>query len=299
MDDCHHLIEEGVTAMATVTAPLRVVEPRPGHVRVTFDSPPINLFDPDVFAQLRLLVDEWERRADLRVVVFDSADPDYWISHLDVHRLDEVPDGPGAAKLADEWHHFVTRLARLPVITIAMIRGRARGIGNEFALACDMRFASREKALLAQPEVGFGVVPGGGGLDWLPALVGRSRAIEIVTSADDYDADTAERYGWINRAVPDDQLDATVDALANRIAAWDPQALADAKRVINERVPPPSEGDLLESFSVILAAVARPGAQARLRAMEELGWGSRSDVERDHPAHLVDVAERIAAEMDR
>jgi enoyl-CoA hydratase/carnithine racemase len=256
---------------------------------VTFDSPLINLFDPDVFAQLRLLVDEWERRADVRVVVFDSADPDYWISHLDVHRLNEVPDGPGAAKLADEWHHFVTRLARLPVITIAMIRGRARGIGNEFALACDMRFASREKALLAQPEVGFGVVPGGGGLDWLPALVGRSRAIEIVTSADDYDADTAERYGWINRAVPDDQLDATVDALANRIAAW----------LINERVPPPSEGDLLESFSVILAAVARPGAQARLRAMEELGWGSRSDVERDHPAHLVDVAERIAAEVDR
>jgi Enoyl-CoA hydratase/isomerase len=156
-----------------------------------------------------------------------------------------------------------------------------------------------EKALLAQPEVGFGVVPGGGGLDWLPPLVGRSRAIEIVTSADDYDADTAERYGWINRAVPDDQLDATVDALANRIAAWDPQALADAKRVINERVPPPSEGDLLESFSVILAAVACPGAQARLRAMEELGWGSRSDVERDHPAHLVDLAERIAAEVDR
>ena len=285
--------------MATVTKPLHIVEPRPGHVRVTFDNPPINLFDPDVFAQLRLLVDEWERRADLRVVVFDSADPDYWISHLDVHRLNEVPDGPGAAKLADEWHHFITRLARLPVITIAMIRGRARGIGNEFALACDMRFASREKALLAQPEVGFGVVPGGGGLDWLPALVGRSRAIEIVTSADDYDADTAERYGWINRAVPDDQLDATVDALANRIAAWDPQALADAKRVINERVPPPSEGELLESFSVILAAVARPGAQARLRAMEELGWGSRSDVERDHPAHLLDVAERIAAEVDR
>ena len=285
--------------MATVISPVRVVEPRPGHVRVTFDNPPINLFDPDVFAQLRLLVDEWERRADLRVVVFDSADPDYWISHLDVHRLNEVPDGPGAAKLADEWHHFITRLARLPVITIAMIRGRARGIGNEFALACDMRFASREKALLAQPEVGFGVVPGGGGLDWLPALVGRSRAIEIVTSADDYDADTAERYGWINRAVPDDQLDETVDALANRIAAWDPQALADAKRVINERVAPPSEGDLLQSFSVILAAVARPGAKARLRAMEELGWGSRSDVERDHPAHLVDVAERIAAEVDR
>ena len=285
--------------MTTVTAPLRVVEPSPGHVRVTFDNPPINLFDPDVFAQLRLLLDEWERRADLRVVVFDSADPDYWISRLDVHRLNEVPDAPGGAKLADEWHHFITRLTRLPAVTIAKIRGRARGIGNEFALACDMRFASRENSLLAQPEVGFGVVPGGGGLDWLPALVGRSRAIEIVTSADDYDADTAERYGWINRAVPDDQLDATVDALANRIAAWDPQALADAKRVINERVAPPSQGDLLESFSVILAAFARPGAQARLRAMEELGWGRRTDIERDHPAHLVDVAVRIAKEVDR
>lgn len=276
--------------MAATDGPLQITEPRPGHLRATISNPPINLFDPELFAALRLLVDRLEQDDAIRVVVFDSADPEYWISHLDVHRLDEVPEIPGAARLAEQWHVLVTRLARLPLITIASIRGRARGIGHEFALACDLRFASTERAWLGQPEVGFGVVPGGGGLDWLPQLVGRSRALEIVASADDYDAATAERYGWINRAVPDAELDGYVDALAARIAGWDGAALADAKRVIDERTPPPSEGDLLQSFAVILAAVGRPEAQARMAAMQARGWGERTPTERDHPAVLAELA---------
>jgi enoyl-CoA hydratase/carnithine racemase len=160
-------------------APGQVTEHSPALLRFTFANPPINLFDPDVYAELRLLVDRMETDPELRVVIFDSADPDYFISHLDVKRLTEVPDRPGAAGLSDTWHDFVTRLAHAPVLSIASIRGRSRGIGNEFTLACDLRFASREKALMGQLEIGFGVVPGGGAFDWLPRLVGRSRALEI------------------------------------------------------------------------------------------------------------------------
>jgi enoyl-CoA hydratase/carnithine racemase len=202
--------------------PVRVKVVGPGYWRATFDNPPINLFDPDVFAALRVLLDRAESDEDVRVLVFDSADPDYYISHLDVDRVSEVPEIPGAANLADEWHHFVTRLASSLVLSIASIRGRVRGIGTEFVLACDMRFASAETAILAQPEVGFGVVPGGGGLDWLPRLTGRCRALEIITGAQDFDAGTAERYGWINRALPDQELDGFVDELATASADSSP-----------------------------------------------------------------------------
>jgi enoyl-CoA hydratase/carnithine racemase len=284
--------------MTATASPVQIREPRTGYLRVTFHNPPINLFDPDVFAALRLLLERLEGDEEVRVVVLDSSDADYWISHLDVHRLYEVPEIPGAANLAEEWHRFVTGLAHLPVVSIASIRGRARGIGNELALACDLRFASREKAIVAQPEVGFGVPPGGGALDWLPALVGRSRAIEIIASADDYDADTAERYGWINRAVPDVELDEFVDALANRIAGWHRPAIASAKRIINERTAPPSEGDLLQSFSAILQAVGWPEARSRMAAMEERGWGKATEVELHHPLHLRRLAEELSGSTE-
>jgi len=280
--------------MTATASPVLVTEVSTGYLRVTFNNPPINLFDPDVFAALRLLTERLEADDDVRVVVLESADPDYWISHLDVHRLHEVPDVPGAANLAEEWHRFVTRFAGLPVISIASIRGRTRGIGNELALACDMRFASREKAIVAQPEVGFGVPPGGGALDWLPALVGRSRALEIIASADDFDATTAELYGWVNRALADAELDGFVDALARRIAGWHRPAIASAKRIIDERTPPPSEGDLLQSFSAILEAVGWPAARARMAEMEERGWGKATEAELNHPDHLRELAEQLA-----
>jgi enoyl-CoA hydratase/carnithine racemase len=266
--------------------PVRVDVVSPGYWRITFDNPPINLFDPDVFAALRLLLDKAENDDDVRVLVFDSADPDYYISHLDVDRVSEVPEIPGAANLADEWHHFVTRLACSPVLSIASVRGRVRGIGTEFVLACDMRFASAETAILAQPEVGFGVVPGGGGLDWLPRLTGRSRALEIIAGAQDFDAGTAERYGWINRALPDRELDAFVSALATRIGGFERRALATAKRLVNQRSGPPSEGELLQSFKTILEAIAWPEAHARIAAMRDKGWGQRTEAELNHPYYL-------------
>ena len=127
------------------------------------------------------------------------------------------------------WRDFVLRLSSTPVVSIAKVRGRTRGIGNEFVLACDMRFASRQSALFGNPEVDVGLVPGGGALEWLPRVVGRSRALEIVLSADDFDADIAERYGWVNRTLDDDDLDSFVDTLVQRVASFDRETLAAAK----------------------------------------------------------------------
>ncbi len=233
------------------------------------------------------------------MLVFDSADPDYYISHLDVARVEEVPAMPGAAKLADEWPHFVTRLARSSVLSIASIRGRVRGIGNEFVLACDMRFASAEKAILGQPEVGFGLVPGGGAIDWLPRLAGRSRALEIIAGGQDFDAETAERYGWINRAVPDDNLDLFVDELATRIGGFERRALATIKHLVNQRRPPATEEELLQSFRSILQAITWPDAQTRLAAMAAKGWGKPTEVALNHPRYLGLLAHELAAHDGR
>ena len=152
-----------------------------------------------------------EADPSVKVVVFKSANPDFFIAHLDVSKAAEQPEVLGL------WRDFVLRLSSTPVASIAKIRGRTRGIGNEFVLACDMRFASRQGALFGNPEIGVGLVPGGGALEWLPRVVGRSRALEIVLSADDFDADVAERYGWVNRTLDDDDLDPFVDTLSG---AW-------------------------------------------------------------------------------
>ena len=164
-----------------------------------------------------------EADPSVKVVVFQSANPDFFIAHLDVGKAAERPETLGL------WRDFVLRLSSTAVVSIAKIRGRTRGIGNEFVLACDMRFASRENALFGNPEVGVGLVPGGGALEWLPRLVGRSRALEIVLSGDDFDADIAERYGWVNRTLDDDDLDSFVDTLVRRLASFDRETLGAAK----------------------------------------------------------------------
>lgn len=280
--------------MTTKNQAVAVDKVTPAYWRATFQNPPINLLDPEVHAGLRVLLDDLETDDEVRVVVFDSSDPDYFISHLDVTRMTEVPDIPGAADLAADWHHFVTRLARVNVLSIASIRGRARGIGSEFALACDIRFASRERGVFSQPEIGFGVVPGGGGFDWLPKLVGRSRALEILMGGEDFDADTAERYGWINRSLPDKELDGFVDAYARRVAGFERGALATAKRLVNERVAPPTEGELLQSFATIVELIHTPAAQARMAAMSRKGWGQATEVELNNPYHVGLLAEELA-----
>ncbi|EHK1727458.1 enoyl-CoA hydratase/isomerase family protein [Escherichia coli] len=215
--------------MSTVNR-LNIVRESLAYWRIIINNPPLNLFDPWMFAELNALMDDIEKDKDLKVVVFESTDEDFFMNHHDVVNRNVIPDQPGAAPFFYHWPTFVTRLAQSSVISIAKVRGRARAQGFEFALACDMRFASRERAKFALIEVGGSSIPGGGGVEWLSALVGRSRALEIVCGADDFDADLAERYGFINRALPDAELDAYVDGFAERMSRFEKRALETGKK---------------------------------------------------------------------
>lgn len=255
----------------TDISPFSVVQRSASYWRVTFDSPPVNLVTFETFAALGDLVDRMEADDDLKVVVFDSADPDFFLAHFDLVPPEQPYTGP-------TWLDVAARMARSRVITIASVRGRARGVGNEFLLACDMRFASRERAVLGQPEVGAGITPGGGAPERLPLLVGRGRALEIIVGADDFDAETAERYGWINRALPDAELDAHVDRLATRIASFDRRPLAEVKALIN-RSTLPSESDLKAGQDTFRASLAWPEAHARISQLLQRGMQQRNDIE--------------------
>src|SRR5579863_2376467 len=223
----------------------------PGRWTITFSNPPINMFLPTTIVELEALMTDLEADPSAKVVVFQSANPDFFIAHLDVAKAAERPE------VLDLWREFVLRLSSSPVVSIAKIRGRTRGIGNEFVLACDMRFASRQNALFGNPEVGVGLIPGGGALEWLPRLVGRSRALEFVLSADDFDADIAERYGWVNRALDDDRLDSFVDTLVRRLTSFDRDVLAAAKAQIN-RYGTPTAAELKSSNDLIFPMLAWP-----------------------------------------
>ena len=177
------------------------------------------------------------------------------------------------------------RLTRSPVVSIAKIRGCVRGVSSEFVLACDMRFASRENMRLGQPEVAVGLHPGGGGTERLPHLVGRGRALEIVLSGNDFDGDTAERYGYVNRALPEAELDGFVDALARRIASFDQRAITAAKNLVNQ-VSLPSADQLLGSFSSFQTALTWPEAQQRILKLLARGLQKDSEFERQWPSVL-------------
>jgi enoyl-CoA hydratase/carnithine racemase len=211
--------------------------------------------------------------------VFQSANPDFFVAHLDVAKAAERPEALGL------WRDLVLRLSSTPVVSIAKIRGRTRGIGNELVLACDMRFASRQRALFGQPEVGVGLVPGGGAMEWLPRLVGRSRALEIVLSGDDFDADIAERYGWVNRTLDDDVLDSFVDALARRLTSFDHETLAAAKAQVN-RFGMPTATELQSSIDLFFPLLGLPGAQARRAKIRDIGYGFPSDFELNFGRYL-------------
>jgi len=249
----------------------------PAYWRMTFHNPPINLLDPDTTFELLTLMDQIEKDPDLKVVVFDTADPEYFIAHYDMARAGEKQRPPKASDLPP-FTDFTTRLSKASVVSIAEIRGRARGVGSEFALACDMRFASKEKAILGQPEVATGLVPGGGAIERLSRLSGRARALEIVLSSDDYDASTAERYGWINRAIPDAELDGFVETLARRISAFDKQTLSDAKRLLS-RTGIPEASELLESRTVFISGATSKKTQIKVSKAIALGFGQQGDFE--------------------
>jgi enoyl-CoA hydratase/carnithine racemase len=239
---------------------------------ITFSNPPINMFLPATIVELGALMTELEADPCVKVVVFQSANPEFFIAHLDVAKAAERPEVLGL------WRDFVLRLSSAPVVSIAKIRGRTRGIGNEFVLACDMRFASRQSAVFGNPEVGVGLVPGGGALEWLPRVVGRSRALEIVLSGDDFDADIAERYGWVNRTLDDANLDSFVDALVRRLASFDRETLGAAKTQIN-RFGTPTAAELQSSSDLFFPLLGLPNAQARRAKIRNIGYGVPSDFE--------------------
>jgi enoyl-CoA hydratase/carnithine racemase len=251
----------------------------PEYWRATFNNPPVNLMHPTSIVELDALISSIETDPSVRVVVFDSANPDFFIAHYDmlVPKTATSAMKPGRTGL-HPWLDVLTRLSRVPAATIASIRGRARGAGSEFALACDMRFASREKAILGQFEVGVGAVPGGGPMARLPRLMGRGRALEVLLGADDFDGDLAERYGYVNRAVADDELDVFVDKFARRLAGFEKAAIVDTKGFVDQASLPP-DAEFPPALQAYYASVARPETRARSEALVALGLQRPSDVE--------------------
>ncbi|AWW36025.1 MULTISPECIES: enoyl-CoA hydratase/isomerase family protein [Streptomyces] len=271
--------------MNDTPAPVRTIEESPAYWRVLFDNPPLNVVDRAVFEGLQDLLARMDASPDLRVVVFESANPDFYLAHFDMSgRSAGITRTAGPTGLTTPTDTFV-RLSRSPVVSIAKIRGRARGVGSEFALACDMRFVSRETAILGQPEVGAGVIPGGGGTERLPLLTGRGRALEIILGADDFDGDTAERYGYVNRSLPDSELDAFVDTLARRIASFDRRPVEAAKNLVNQVSLPPVDR-LLDGRDAFAAALTWPETQQRVAALFKRGMQQEGDLENRFGAHL-------------
>jgi enoyl-CoA hydratase/carnithine racemase len=257
---------------------LRVTKSSPAYWRITFDNPPLNVMGPQFVEEFREIIAEIETDDAVRVVVFDSAVDGFFLNHSDfrakMEDLTSLPQGPSGL---EAWPDILVRLTRAPVVSIASIRGRATGNGSELLLACDMSFVSREKAVLSQWEVGVGLVAGGGPMARLPRLIGRARALEVLLSSEDIRGDLAEAYGYVNRALPDKELDGFVDALAVRIASFDRWAIANTKRLVNASLPPDVE--IAAGWDACMASIARPAAQEKIKALFDKGFHEPGDVE--------------------
>jgi len=238
-----------------------------------------------MFAEFVRLMDELDRDQDVKIIVLESENPDYFCALFDA-TWDGRSTRPDTFDF-NEWPRFVSRLANSRVVSVCKLRGRARGQGSEITLACDIRFASKEKAFLTQPEVSFSVVPGGGGDNWLPRLVGRSRALEIVLGADDIDADTAEKYGYVNRSIPVAELDAFVDNFVRRVSNFDKRALELAKKSINAHgggMAP--EAERWASAQSFLGTLTWPDTQAKLGKIGGAGLLQDNDFNLNMAAHM-------------
>jgi len=256
---------------------------------VTMTAPPMNLLGPELVRDLVSLIQQAEADDTLRVLVFRSGDPEYFIPHVDVSRIKEYREE--AAKLAGEpsLGLLFRRLSVSRPVTIAQIEGRVRGAGSELALACDMRFAARGSAIFAQPESGLGLVPGAGGIQHLTRLMGRGRALEVMLSAEDYDADLAERYGWINRALSADAIADFVRSLAHRIAGFPRAAHVAIKDRVNAIALAPAE-DFRRDSDLFLEAGRDPEAQSRMQAAMKRGFQTR-DAEMDFAGLMGELAD--------
>lgn len=272
-------MSEKVSRKATTAKRIHMRRRSPEYWRVTLDHPPLNIFGPESIPQLNEIITAVETDKDVTVVVFDSAVEGFFLTHYDFLARPEdttgLPPGPtGLQPLPD----MLVRLSRAPVVSIAAIRGRATGVGSELALACDMRFASREKAILSHFEVGAGIVPGGGPMARLPRLMGRGRALEVLLGADDIPGDLAELYGYVNRALPDSDLDRFVESLATRIASFDKQAIRETKHFVDVASLPP-DFEIAPEWDVCFASIMRPAAQKRIKTLMGQGFHKPGDVE--------------------
>jgi enoyl-CoA hydratase/carnithine racemase len=267
------------TPSATKAAQVRLARVTDSYVRVVLDNPPLNLMGPEFVWQIREVVTALENDDRVKVVVFESAVDGVFLNHSDFlanfEDLTSIPQGPTGL---EAWPDVLVRLTRAPFVSIALIRGRATGNGSELLLACDMSFASRDKALLSHFEVGVGVVPGGGPMARLPRVMGRGRALEVLLGADDIQGADAELFGYVNRALPDAELDSFVNALATRIASFDKWAIANTKSLVNEASLPP-DVEIRAGWDACMASVKRPAAQERIKTLLEQGLQKPGDTE--------------------
>src|SRR3954468_17370424 len=274
---------------STKSAQVRLTRRSPAYWRVTIDNPPINVMGPEMVLQFQELIDAIEADEHVRVVVFDSAVDAYFLNHSDfLAKLEDLTSMPAGPTGLPPWPDFLVRLTRAPVASIALIRGRATGNGSEIALACDMVFESREKAIISQWEVGVGMVAGGGPMARLPHLIGRNRAMEVLLSSEDIRGEQAEAYGYVNRALPDAELDAFVEELATRIAQFDKWAIANTKRLVNTSLPPDVE--LGAGWDACIASLGRPAAQNGIKALIAQGFHKAGDVENRLGYYLGQIA---------
>jgi enoyl-CoA hydratase/carnithine racemase len=263
----------------TEKAQIRITRPSSNYWRVTFDNPPLNVLGPQFVREFKEIVTAIEADEDVKVVVFESAVEGFFLNHSDFNadfkELTSMPQGPTGL---EAWPDLLVRMTRMPVVSIALIRGRATGNGSELALACDMSFASREKALLSQWEVGVGLVAGGGPMARMPRQMGRQRTLEVLLSSNDIGGDLAEAYGYVNRSMPDGELDSFVDALAKRIASFDKWAIANTKRLVNA-ASLPQDVEIAAGWEACMTSIGRPAAQGKIKALFEKGFHQPGDAE--------------------
>jgi enoyl-CoA hydratase/carnithine racemase len=263
----------------TEKAQIRLTRSSSAYWRITFDNPPLNVMGPQFVREMREIITAIEADEEVKVVVFDSAVEGFFLNHSDFYAdmkdLTSMPQGPTGL---EAWPDILVRITRAPVVSIALIRGRATGNGSEIALASDMSFASREKTHLSQWEVGVGLVAGGGPMARLPRQMGRQRALEVLLSSNDIGGDLAEAYGYVNRSLPDGELDGFVDALATRIASFDKWAIANTKRLVSAASLPP-DVEIAAGWDACMASIGRPAAQSKIKTLFEQGFHKPGDAE--------------------
>lgn len=260
-------INSGYAQKATKST-ISVEHISPEIAKVKFANAPVNLIVPETISSLNEAVKELSKDEKVKVVIFASDVAGYFFNHFDLNQLPNFVSQVGVDS-KPLWVELISGLSNAPFISIASIRGRTQGGGDELTLAFDLRYASKELAVFGQPEVGVGLFPGGGGTNLLTRLAGRDRALEAFLSSDDYNAELAEKYGWVTRTMPDAKLDTFVMNMATRLASFDKTALVTAKKQINA-ISAPQEAELQNSYNEFLKSLSWQGLQLRVPVLGKM-----------------------------